>query len=239
MIFPAFVANLEDIYASSSSSPGGTYQISDPVVDIGFPQIMQLTWTPSPSTMALFISELGPHTLYAVCMPRGWQGPTYLFPGSSVAGDPISSGIRSSDGFTFQLPGIPSYNTPSSQVTMTYHRSRSNPRYSFSMRVEHGGSRRTESFEWRISSEALRGAYSMVWELVSLGRTSKSSSSRSRSSEVVAMIHENNIASGSVSAKRSGGFQFLGRAATGSMGYHWTVTALMSSVAILQNNSLE
>ncbi|KAF5717693.1 hypothetical protein FMUND_5639 [Fusarium mundagurra] len=239
MIFPAFVANLEDIYANSSSSSGGTYQISDQVVDIGFPQIMQLTWTPSPSTMALFISEPGSHTLYAVCMPRGWQGPTYLFPGSSVAGDPISSGIRSSDGFIFQLPGIPSYNTPSGQVTVTYHRSRSNPRYSFSMRVEHGGSRRTESFEWRVSSEAQRGAYSMVWELVSLGRTNKSSSTRSRSSEVVAMIHEDNNASGSASAQRSGGFQFLGRATTGSMGYHWTVMALMSSVAILQNNSLE
>ncbi|KAG5758726.1 hypothetical protein H9Q72_013136 [Fusarium xylarioides] len=238
MIFPAFVANLEDIYANSSPGSGGTYQISDQVVDIGFPQIMQLTWTPSPSTMALFISEPGSHTLYAVCMPRGWQGPTYLFPGSSVAGDPISSGIGSSEGFTFQLPGIPSYNTPAGQVTMTYHHSRSNPRYSFSMRVEHGGSRRTESFEWRISSEAQTGAYSMVWELVSLGRTSKSSSNRSRNSEVVAMIHEDNTTSGSVSAKRSGGFQFLGRAATGSIGYHWTVTALMSSVAILQNNSL-
>lgn len=239
MIFPAFVANLEDIYSSSSSSSGGPYQISDQIVDIGFPQIMQLTWTPSPSTMALFISEPGSHTLYAVCMPRGWQGPTYLFPGSSVTGHPISSGIRSSDGLTFQLPGIPSYNTPSSQVTMTYHRSHSNPRYSFSMSVEHGASRRTESFEWRISSETQRSAYSMVWQLVSLGRTSRSSSTRSRSSEVVAMIHEDNTASGSASAQRSGGFQFLGRAATGSMGYHWTVTALMSSVAILQDTSRE
>ncbi|PNP85989.1 hypothetical protein FNYG_01045 [Fusarium nygamai] len=239
MIFPAFVANLEDVYANSSSSSGGSYQISDQVVDIGFPQIMQLTWTPSPSTMALFISEPGSYTIYAVCIPRGWQGPTYLFPGSSVAGDPISSGIRSSDGFVFQLPGIPSYNTPSDQVTMTYHRSRSNPRYSFSMRVEHGGSRRTESFEWRVSSEAQRGAYSMVWELLSLGRASKSSSTRSRSAEVVAMIHEDNTASGSVSAQRSGGFQFLGRAATGALGYHWTVTALMSSVAILQDTSRE
>ncbi|KAF5572268.1 hypothetical protein FPCIR_14324 [Fusarium pseudocircinatum] len=239
MIFPAFVANLEDVYANSSPSSGSSYQISDQVVDIGFPQIMQLTWTPSPSTMALFISEPSSHTIYAICMPRGWQGPTYLFPGSSVAGDPISSGIRSSDGFIFQLPGIPSYNTPSDQVTMTYHRSRSNPRFSFSMRVEHGGSRRTESFEWRISSEAQRSAYSMVWELVSLGRTSKSSSTRSRSSEVVAMIHEHNTASASVPAQRSGGFQFLGRATTGSMGYHWTVTALMSSVAILQDTSRE
>ncbi|EXK80569.1 hypothetical protein FOQG_14924 [Fusarium oxysporum f. sp. raphani 54005] len=239
MIFPAFVANLEDIYANSSSSSGGPYEISDQVVEIGFPQIMQFTWTPSSSTMALFISEPGSHTTYAACMPRGWQGPTYLFPGSSVAGDPISSGLRSGDGFIFQLPGIPSYNTPSSQVTMTYHRSRSNPRYSFSMRVEHGGSRRTESFEWRISSEARSSAYSMVWELVSLGRTSKSDSHRSRSYEVVAMIHEDNTLSGSVSVQRSGGFQFLGRATTGSMGYHWTVTALMSSVAILQNASRE
>ncbi|KAF5688087.1 hypothetical protein FCIRC_2061 [Fusarium circinatum] len=239
MIFPAFVANLEDTYANSSSGSEGPYQISDQVVDIGFPQIMRLTWTPSPSTMALFISEPGAHTIYAACMPRGWQGPTYLFPGSSIAGDPISSGIRSSDGFIFQLPGIPSCNTPSGQVTMSYHRSRSNPRYSFSMRVEHGASRRTESFEWRISSEAQRTAYSMVWELVSLGRTSKSGSNRSRSSEVVAMIHEDNTASGPASGQRSGGFQFLGRATTGSMGYHWTVTALMSSVVILQNTSWE
>ncbi|EXL58536.1 hypothetical protein FOCG_02048 [Fusarium oxysporum f. sp. radicis-lycopersici 26381] len=239
MIFPAFVANLEDTYANSSSSSGGPYEISDQVVEIGFPQIMQFTWTTSSSTMALFISEPGSHTKYAACMPRGWQGPTYLFPGSSVAGDPISSGLRSGDGFIFQLPGIPSYNTPSSQVTMTYHRSRSNPRYSFSMRVEHGGSRRTESFEWRISSEARSSAYSMVWELVSLGRTSKSDSHRSRSYEVVAMIHEDNTLSGSVSVQRSGGFQFLGRATTGSMGYHWTVTALMSSVAILQNANRE
>lgn len=107
------------------------------------------------------------------------------------------------------------------------------------MRVEHGGSRRTESFEWRISSEARSSAYSMVWELVSLGRTSKSDSHRSRSYEVVAIIHEDNTLSGSGSVQRSGGFQFLGRATTGSMGYHWTVTALMSSVAILQNASRE
>ncbi|KAH7260916.1 uncharacterized protein BKA55DRAFT_504451 [Fusarium redolens] len=240
MIFPAFVANLEDIYnTSSSSSSAGPSEISDQVVEIGFPQIMQLTWTPSPSTMALFISETGSYTLYAACMPRGWQGPTYLFPGSSVAGDPISSAIRSGDGFIFQLPGIPSCNTPSNQVTMTYHRSRSNPRYSFSMRVEHGGGRRTESFEWRVSAEAQSSTYSLVWELVSLGRTSKSGSHRSRSSEVVAMIHEDNVSSVSVSVQRSGGFQFLGRATTGSMGYHWTVMALMSSIAILQDTSRE
>jgi hypothetical protein len=191
---------------------------------------MQLTWTNSSSTMALFISEPGSSVLYAALMPRGWQSPVYLYPGSDFAGDSMASCNKSGERFTFQLPGVPSYNISSNQVTMSFHRSRSNPRYSFSMRVEHEGSRRTESFEWRVSGEAQSGMYSTVWQLVSLGRTSKSSSHRPRSSEVVAMIYEENASS----IQRSGGFQFLGRSTTAYMGYHFTLMALMSGITVLQ-----
>lgn len=101
------------------------------------------------------------------------------------------------------------------------------------MRVEHEGSRRTESFEWRVSSQAQSGLYTTVWELISLGRSSKSSSHRPRSSEVVAMVYENNESS----MQRSGGFQFSGRSTTSYMGYHWTLMALMSGIAVWQHAS--
>lgn len=101
------------------------------------------------------------------------------------------------------------------------------------MRVEHEGSRRTESFEWRVSSQAQSGLYTTVWELISLGRSSKSSSHRPRSSEVVAMVYENNESS----MQRSGGFQFSGRPTTSYMGYHWTLMALMSGIAVWQHAS--
>ncbi|WXC53706.1 hypothetical protein QX201_013346 [Fusarium graminearum] len=237
MIFPPFVPSLEDNFnlesSSSPSTPGTPSEISDQVLSIGFPQAMQLTWTNSSSTMALFISEPGSSVLYAALMPRGLQGPVYLYPGSEFAGDAIASCNKSGERFTFQLPGVPSCSISSNQVTMSFHRSRSNPRYNFSMRVEHEGSRRTESFEWRVSSQAQSGLYTTVWELISLGRSSKSSSHRPRSSEVVAMVYENNESS----MQRSGGFQFSGRPTTSYMGYHWSLMALMSGIAVWQHAS--
>ncbi|KAF4965652.1 hypothetical protein FSARC_6590 [Fusarium sarcochroum] len=241
MIFPPFVPTLQDIYsadvASNSSTPESSSEISDQIAGIGFPQAMQLTWMHSTSTMALFISGQDSLALYAACMPRGWQGPTYLYPGSSFVGDPMSSGTWAGDRFIFQLPGVPSYDISAQEITMAYQRSRSNPRYNFSMRVENEGSRRTESFEWRHSTAAQSSAYGMVWELVSLGRTSKSSSRHRNSdrSEIVAIIYEENLSSMSPSMQRVGGFQFAGRAVTTYMGYHWTLMALMSGIAVLQH----
>ncbi|KAJ4266099.1 hypothetical protein NW762_004077 [Fusarium torreyae] len=242
MIFPPFVPTLQDLYnadlASTSLTTEGLSVISDQVAGVGFPQAMQLTWMHSTSTMALFISGHDSQALYATCMPRGQQGPTYLYPGSSFVGDPICSGNRSGERFVFQLPGIPSYDISPQEITMAHHRSRSNPRFQFSMRVESDGSRRTESFQWRPSSEAQSSAYGMVWELVSLGRTSKSSSRHnSGTSEVVAIVYEENLSSMSPSIHRAGEFQFVGRATTTYMGYHWALMALMSGIAALQHAS--
>ncbi|KAI1059367.1 hypothetical protein LB507_003952 [Fusarium sp. FIESC RH6] len=237
MIFPPFVPSLSEAYnfESGPSTPGTPSEISDEVLSVGFPQSMQLTWTTSSSAMALFISEPGSSVIYAALMPRGWQGPSYLYPGSTFAGDAMVSCNRSGERFTFQLPAVPSYSISANEVTMSFHRSRSNPRYSFSMRVEHEGSRRTESFEWRASSETQSGMYSMVWQLISLGRTSKSSSSRPKSAEVVAMIYEVSP----TSVQRSGGFQFLGRSTSNYMGYHWMLMAVTSGIAVLQHASSE
>ncbi|CAJ0548605.1 Ff.00g022180.m01.CDS01 [Fusarium sp. VM40] len=243
MIFPPFVSSLEDVYSvdtasgnpSSSDAPG----ISEQVMAAGFPQTMHLTWTQSTSTMALFLSDESSQTLYAALMPRGWQGPTYLFPGSTFIGDAICSSNGSGNDFVFQLPGVPSYQIPSDEITMSYHRSRSNPRFSFSMKVESEEGRKTEAFEWRVSGGAQNSAYSMVWELVSLGRTNKSSSHRPRSSDVVAMVHEESMPGMSSSMQIVGGFQFLGRSMTTYMGYHWTVVAVMSGISVLKHASRE
>ncbi|KAF5021116.1 hypothetical protein F66182_6816 [Fusarium sp. NRRL 66182] len=241
MIFPPFVPSLQDLYnadiAGGSSNTTVPSEISNQIADIGFPQTMQLTWMHSSSTMALFISEDGSNALYSACMPRGWRGPIYLYPGASFVGDPMSSGDRSGDRFVFQLPAVPNYGISCHEITMAYERSRSSPRYKFSIRVEAEGGRRTESFEWRPSAQAQSSAYGMVWELVSLGRTSRSSSHRQRSSETVAVIYEENVPPMSPSVHRVGGFQFLGRSTTVYMGYHWTVMALMSGVVVLQHAS--
>ncbi|KAM0214808.1 hypothetical protein ACHAPQ_007624 [Fusarium lateritium] len=189
--------------------------------------------------MALFLSDESSETLYAALMPRGWQGPTYLFPGSTFVGDAISSSSKSGDDFVFQLPGIPSYQISPDEITMTYHRSRSNPRYTFSLRVENERGKRTEAFEWRVSGEAQSSAYSRVWELVSLGRTNKPSSHRARSGEIVAMVHQDSIGGTSSSLERTGGFQFLGRAIMTYLGYHWTLMAVMSGIAVLKHASRE
>ncbi|SPJ79990.1 uncharacterized protein FTOL_08381 [Fusarium torulosum] len=241
MIFPPFVSSLEEPFsvgmASGNPSSSDTPEISEQVMAIGFPQTIHLTWTQSTSTMALFLSDESLQTLYAALMPRGWQGPIYLFPGSTFVGDAISSSDRSGDHFVFQLPGVPSYQISPDEITMSYHRSRSNPRYTFSMRVEGEGGRRTEAFEWRVSGEAQNSAYSMVWELVSLGRTNKPSSYRPRSSDVVAIVHEESMSGMPSSMQRVGGFQFIGRSITTYMGYHWTLMAVMSGISVLKHAS--
>ncbi|KAH7239287.1 hypothetical protein BKA59DRAFT_458605 [Fusarium tricinctum] len=243
MIFPPFVSSLDEVYsvemASGNPSSSDASEISEQVMAAGFPQTMHLTWTQSTSTMALFLSDESSQTLYAALMPRGWQGPTYLFPGTTFVGDAISSSNRSGNDFVFQLPSVPSYQISPDEITMSYHRSRSNPRYTFSIKVEGEGGRRTEAFEWRVSGETQNSAYSMVWELVSLGRTSKSSSHRPRSSDVVAMVHEENISGMPSSTQKVGGFQFLGRSITTYMGYHWTLVAVMSGISVLKHASRE
>lgn len=243
MIFPPFVSSLEETYsvgmASGNPSSSDTSEISEEVMAVGFPQTMHLSWTQSTSTMALFLSDESSQTLYAALMPRGWQGPTFLFPGSTFFGDAICSSNRSGNDFVFQLPGVSSYQISPDEITMSYHHSRSNPRYTFSMKVEDEEGRRTEIFEWRVSGEAQNHAYSMVWELVSLGRMNKSSSHRPRSSDVIAMVHEESMSGIPSSTQRVGGFQFLGRSMTTYMGYHWTLVAVMSGISVLKHASRE
>ncbi|WZH41955.1 uncharacterized protein QYS62_002921 [Fusarium acuminatum] len=165
MIFPPFVSSLDEVYsvemASGNPSSSDASEISEQVMAAGFPQTMHLTWTQSTSTMALFLSDESSQTLYAALMPRGWQGPTYLFPGTTFVGDAISSSNRSGNDFVFQLPSVPSYQISPDEITMSYHRSRSNPRYTFSIKVEGEGGRRTEAFEWLVSGETQNSAYSM------------------------------------------------------------------------------
>ncbi|KAL4728933.1 hypothetical protein ACLX1H_003339 [Fusarium chlamydosporum] len=108
-MFPPFVPSTQEAHSlggdSGPSTPGTPSEISDQVLSIGFPQAMQLTWTTSSSTMALFISEPGSTVLYAALMPRGWQGPAYLYPGSDIIGDSMASCSRSGQEFVFHLPG--------------------------------------------------------------------------------------------------------------------------------------
>ncbi|RMJ06610.1 hypothetical protein CDV36_013793 [Fusarium kuroshium] len=252
MLFPLFVPTLQDPYSLGEGSwrPDSPIEIPHEVALMGLPQNIQFTWMNSSSRMVLHIAQPGSSALYSADMPQGWNGPTILYAGSRVQGNPMLYVERSGHESTFHLPGVPTCGIMPCQIVLQCEYADPVTWFRFTMVVGDGTNNHFETFEWRRSSKSAG-----KWKLTRLGPGAEEDMSQqwypspygqeyygspvatdggSSRKETVAILSEEKASSRSSHRSKVGGFQFKGSGATSELGYHWALMATMSGILILQ-----